>query len=157
MRHSEIFHLKWLVPWHSVIDSLNINIPPPYPIRNPDPNPNPKSPPALMSIVHTEHTRALPRLCSTRRRPLPCSFPAAPTQPLRGCNDHLPLAIKSAEVNPLPSHDKITKVVQRKHHRTASSSGTKSNIAFTPMLTEAAHIYSVKLKLRLQNANLTLA
>ena len=37
--------------------------------------------------------------------------------------------MKSAQLYPLNSHDKITKLVQHKLHRSASSSGTKSNIA----------------------------
>ena len=65
-------------------------------------------------------------------------LPCCSNQSICSCNDRLSLAIKSAELKPLISHNKISKIVQPKLHCSASSSGTKSNIASTLSLSPHA-------------------
>ena len=71
-----------------------------------------KSPPSVNVSISTPSP--LQPLCSTRRGPLPCSFPAAPAWPLQPTATLYPAA---------------SLLLQHKLHRSTSSSGTKSNIA----------------------------
>ena len=119
-------------------DTRRLPAPVPVPARAPIPWPVPVPTPVyvttpipvLVPVLLVCRTGTCNPEPSPNPNPLPCSFPAVPTQPLHGCYDHLPPAIKSAELNPLTSHE-TSNIVQHKLHRSTSSNGNKSNIAST--------------------------